>query len=1571
MANDVPVDIVAAEDGATVSVVPFMSAEDFVIDEDTLSLRATTAALALNRIDPPRDLFVEAEQERLNILKEKLKAGEEQQIRDEIALKSTQRQVDILRNNFELLSQTEDPDELLNIVNPVNTDGIMEREASAAMVEAAFNDPIQAAALEQQPERMDAIEAQSYRLARLDAVVENFRKRVQEQGLAQDIGDFAEIFLLPFRTDFFKQNRVKGALGAHLTGNDVENQKRFLMTLDVESGEYDEALTKLVLDLEDNFFGPNPTLALEFLQELRQQSATDKVLANTMLVGEVALTVPILKAGKLLRQPANLFRSTGNRKAAVEVAEEEFNRAVALTETRDVSTERVLHGEVLPPQPTIGGRISGADVEDVPFEEIPRGPRGSGKRNETASIAREAAGLHSVNQIDDVFNQVLPSDLQTDAPIGTGISGELTDRLERESLRRNQIRDQVILGPRVQRLSKEQEIAAIAETDERLVGRLEDGKLVDFYTERNPFNDTLVRYAYIGNGRYKRQGFSNKEAAELAAEERYGFRPGEFEIDDSSGIFFIKVKDQVSEATDTVRSMFVVDPDRIPVTNRIKRFLTGADSVLENLNKNRNHFASSQAARLQRQFRDFTKDLRKVPSWGKKALNEVLYHGQTNEVPPKWYTIEELQKVYQQLHKRLPTDDEVSGYFAMKDLNDLDWFLHNTDIHAELARNGFKKINVAGPAQQWSGNGRIVDEVERARENFVYRIDQDKVLRPGSLTNEDIAELKEQGYKLIDPHESDDLIRNVGTPFRYILAKDQEIDQQILDFIQLNYVPGGHRIYEGKYFIKQARMLEEGGSRFFMRPQTHFVARTKDEAKRLAERWETARQAYLRAVANEITETEATRIISENTYLPDFGEFSRMVDEDLIQANTPFDSVFDREALQIHNSGQYLGSATDELDDIHDWYRTSGRLFYGRKGEHLLDPEGEKADILNPYRSAAAGVNHAIRVSAFGDLTRVNVDTFLETFKDHLEINPSLNRVQNFNRATWKSGTPSEIIAKGESMRKAHLQLIGTPSQETLWFQESMRNIANRMEGIIGTKATKWVMDTTSSDPIVALRSFAFNLKLGLFDISQTLLQSQTAFAALSIDPINGAKGWMSYVPTRMAMINAKEPVVRYIGKKFKSLHGLSEDEFVEYVDDLRRSGAFDVSGNIPIYDELASGLPGNILTNPTTRVLEAGRIPFIEGERLNKTVAFNMAWRKWKKDNPGKKLQGREFEQLVRETDLLAINMSRASNAWWQRGVLSIPTQFMSYQARLVELMLPKMLGGSPDLKARQKAQLAIGQFLLYGSAGIPTLDWVKDRFQEATGEALDVETEQLLFDGVLDNFIFGTLGMDTDFSARAGIMGGGDIFQDIMEGKSFMEIAGGASVSVGNDVLNSFAKIVNMRDLSFNEIVDVTPSLINDIAQNISSWNRASRMAFALETGMYLSSKDKTPIIKDVNTQEAIGLLFGIPLEDVNLYYEMNSQLRETDKRISDKANTVSSLLFEQYRALTEGDEDKARAFGKQIAFIREVSNPRDWRRIQTTALNKAGPKMRPMIEQWLSQKGITNKFKQVTERKPDEEQ
>jgi hypothetical protein len=435
-------------------------------------------------------------------------------------------------------------------------------------------------------------------------------------------------------------------------------------------------------------------------------------------------------------------------------------------------------------------------------------------------------------------------------------------------------------------------------------------------------------------------------------------------------------------------------------------------------------------------------------------------------------------------------------------------------------------------------------------------------------------------------------------------------------------------------------------------------------------------------------------------------------------------------------------------------------------------------------------------------------------------------------------------------------------------------------------------------------------------DPSQLIIQTQTIAAMATIRPLkvktyiwDGA--WMKY-----AHVNQSNEFLNFAAKRAD----MDEAEFKLMVTEMRKGGYIDVNGELILTDHHSTALYGP-KGSVIAQARNLARWPFYEAERLNRVYAYRMAWDDLKEAFPMGKTLDKAFENgdasrfLAKKTNDYTMNMITTSAAGYQKGILAVPTQFMSYQMRMMENIF-----ASKTLTPAQRVRLGLGQLVLYGSAGVPFGTYLADAVLGATGaefdESLSEQTMQrMVMGGIFDSMIYlATTGeVDVAFSKRAAVGQGiqqfvEDLFGMGMHTKSFMEVLGGASFSVLGDVASDAYQAIKYISLAASAeqvgTVEMSALVLKTLTENISSASRLMKAHYVYKYGIF-ASQETGKALTFATPMESVAAFFGIPLREVADLSIMTYALNNRSDFIKENGKPILRLRTEAMRSLVLDDD------------------------------------------------------------------
>lgn len=896
-----------------------------------------------------------------------------------------------------------------------------------------------------------------------------------------------------------------------------------------------------------------------------------------------------------------------------------------------------------------------------------------------------------------------------------------------------------------------------------------------------------------------------------------------------------------------------------------------------------------------------------------------------------WYDRGEFSQRYRQIHGSDANLDKAwEAYLGLKEVSDLDYFIRNEVVRKKMVDEGWQEVHgveeypIVGKDVTSSAKNTLKDfETVRVLDKTTNTI-----VKSGDELEQSLAADKAlKVFRLKEPL-SDDVLG----PVNYVVSRGKMKD---LESQQIGYKPGGHRVYEGDHFVKQDRTFspseEVGSSKTFVsHPITHIVAKSPARAREWAETMNAIRSIVKEVEEGVLDVRVADKQIegmSPSESILSVADYTKAVREGDIVDNT-FEVVKSGDPVVKPQLGRIpLVDADEKFDSV--YLHTSQGRYQQKRSKFLNEETGAQADVLSPFGMLENTISTVVRNGVFNNFRRRSVDSYLNFLRKNPEAYEAssasslslANNVEAFHKI--ELNPRYEGYQRLSAQRDVIERLMGVTDSFTNIAEVQKRRI---LDFALGSKEGKVLTDRRikklsdiTSDPIGTMRGLVFDQYLGLLNVDQLFVQTQTLLAIDSIAPGKGLKSHALWPVILSASGGFNPTYIKNYAKRTKLLHGMEPEEVVTMVRAMRESGWTVVDSNLALLDYTPTSSVG--VRGVIENAREKGRVFFYTAERMNRAHAYSVSWMRFKERFPGKDPVS-DFGKswILDDADRLAMSMTSASQAMWNKGPAALVTQFLTYSAHLMESILPASLGGTTTFTSVEKSRLAAGQLLLYGTAGVPIAGYVLEQAWEA-GRLKDpndpellsqLEEYKILTQGLEDALIRNILGIDSDISARAGV--GSQLF-DLY--KSLREDG-------GVDVYKAPA-VRNMSNLAqgVSDVLTIAAASNGDMGQvgdefwdflrNIKTLDNATKAYMSFNAGKYYSRSGK--VTPDISREEAIAIMVGWGPSDQ----------RTISKFLVDKASQVKlvdgvqRLITEQFNeavyALEQNDREKYLAKAKTI--------------------------------------------------------
>lgn len=886
-----------------------------------------------------------------------------------------------------------------------------------------------------------------------------------------------------------------------------------------------------------------------------------------------------------------------------------------------------------------------------------------------------------------------------------------------------------------------------------------------------------------------------------------------------------------------------------------------------------------------------------------------------------WYSVNEFKDKYYNLTGREASQNVVDAYVSSNKLNETAWL-----VQAD------KYLKSATDQNTFVGSFFGMDNLKlRTIEKFNLPNGIKKVLDVDTGTLIDVRDLKNRKV-----FQAVDGVRQ-GDSLSYYVTGDLKTSRRLFHSDVYGYQPGGSRgMANVRNFVVQERKLQDiNGIEVTARAKTLVAARTEKEAVKSATEINTILKALRSstgltsgAVQRSSVKNveELTPIIRANN---GFNPSIETVDEFLKFME---DAGIGLEDVKVVGSEDELTKiGIGNLDNFQHGGATTYRDLYelnsnptsANRDKILFGYGGGSFKMVNPLtaieRDFARGVNYLAQRSYLKNASEGLLKGGAKYITNESSIK-NMGLYQKVKLAQFDTSTEA-----GERYAREQRTILARMEEKSS-FALAWERRMNQLGAKIFDNFNYDVFDKMSFDPLVALRGWAFDLKLGLFNIDQLIVQSSGAASIISIAPKFGTQAALSYTPMRLAMTNTAPAVRKAIGKRTASLIGMTEKEWDEMVWYMDRSGRFQIDQTIAeingSYDMGRGTLnQGNMVQKGLAatgrgiqKTREAGRVFFNEGERVVRLMSNNVAYREFRLKFPDMDITTEKGFRLMDEfithrADTLTMSMTSASAAGWQKGALSIPTQWLSYNARMLENLF-----FARNLTGMERLRLGLGQMAFYGAAGVG-LGGPLNSLIDKSNVDLDPEVYTLLRYGVADFIISEMTGVQTALGGRLAVGEGMiDLYNSIWD-KGFVEVLGGPVGSIFYDVATSgMGLLQSVVSGDWN----IASTDINKILRNISTWDKGARAYWILKTGEYVSKNGQVQATGLDPTAAFVNTL-GAKLQEVEFQFDLNKLVQSDKKMVQEVSNRVKELQKYMTEAMDRDDMVAAQEFANEIGLLK----------------------------------------------------
>lgn len=930
--------------------------------------------------------------------------------------------------------------------------------------------------------------------------------------------------------------------------------------------------------------------------------------------------------------------------------------------------------------------------------------------------------------------------------------------------------------------------------------------------------------------------------------------------------------------------------------------------------------------------KDFYKTYRKVKKQEKKTVETIWQEVNSGMFAAHRDPVN--ATVFRQLvwkkFNRIATEGEVAYHLALQKRNDVAYFL--------LADREFKNAVSQGKMVFKGRSGdylvKPTDKTGVPDDDLVYNVDTKRFVNQKNLGDRQVVyALTDETFKTPSGKRAA-FITGSGVKTRRIYHSDV-----------LSYNPGGSRYYTVplKGFVKQNRKVTlASGREIYESPITIMGDRQIELTKKAVEEINNivavivkkipkglgSRTAVRKAVSSLSGDAALLRVIQDNTgWFPairtvdDLVDFAEKSGLDLSRK-----VAFAKDGDLVENLNYVPGVSNKKT--IGETFMINGIQRGARKNTQLMKYGGELNEIQPAIKSArrafsneiAQRTNAAYMGQAAAGLLRAVVENEaevltirgggLKTFRDEMRGRTLISKL----RALDQFVSRDTLLGKKLMLERDKIlfRLNRKPAYREA-IDSWLTDMADKFYGKGWNKLGRG-FDMYSGDPIDAMKAYTFRSFLGTFAYDQYWVQGSQIFNIALLAKQHGVKGAALYAPTRFALINGNESVLKEVAERIAPHVGMSPDDYMEAVRMLKEDGRLITGLSISELGEESALIGGRL-----NRLWSKADFFFNEGELAARISAHMAAYLELKAGFPGLSpvsQKGRRW--IANRQDVLTQHMTSASRSGWSQLPFA---QFLTYQWHFGESMLVGSFGGSKKILTKaEKIRMLAGHSVLYGLSGIPFAGVAYERIRQRYGVEVPEGTHHLIRRGLLDQIVSAAVGTRTALADR---IAWGESIWDSLEHFSdgdFLEVMAGPSGSLSTDVLSRVFK-------TLQSVYTMEPELILQdltlLARQVKSLDMVTQLYLAVTIGDHIS-RNNVVIKRDVDISEMVAAAFGFPIQEYTDAYSLRSMQYRDVERARKIAKRLDEMTVTAVQYLENEDYEAYDTIYRQIALILQSQNP-----------------------------------------------
>ncbi len=659
--------------------------------------------------------------------------------------------------------------------------------------------------------------------------------------------------------------------------------------------------------------------------------------------------------------------------------------------------------------------------------------------------------------------------------------------------------------------------------------------------------------------------------------------------------------------------------------------------------------------------------------------------------------------------------------------------------------------------------------------------------------------------------------------------------------------------------------------------------------------------SYIPGYIPRIREGASFFLKKKNTFKVGDKEVNRLTTERFADNFTELEDY--RKTLSKPDDYVVLGDKEIPSIDLEmDTINAYGGLFTGhRSTKPILYGTGDTVGaVRTPFESLQAYINnvsHTYPIALYRDgIKKMWKNTALEA--GVLKGTRGNEPFENLSRFLAKGNPRSEFF------RQSHDEIrffCGIPTDAEMVAQTRLAAIGRKLEGSkipFGKNIAAMLYDRKFEKLPSIVKSATYHSLLGFGNISQVFIQGSGALVALAINPVHGGKGVKGMLEFAVLDLFRKNPeAIEKLGGQFDT------DMWKLWDKSGMREGV--TNSNLD-YASVFNEAPYD--ANILRKALSKSDMFVNMGEMAYSRIAFGTAYSYLEK-KLGRALTEADLPAIMARADDYRLNMTKGNRAKFQKGFMSMPTQFMQVQTKFLEQMMGK------NFTTAEKLRLAGAQCALYGSLGMPIIGTISEPILDAFGinsDECSPEQLGLMKKGIIGFMLNDVIGMDVDIVNRLTL--GNDFAERALkfvygDMGSVPQLVLGPSFSLFDNANSVVERMFLVNQMMYNAD-SVTPDamlaaskvIAGEMAGLTSTTRNLYKAHVMMNSGMYHNTQGQSVFhYMNNDTLDVLGQAMGFQSSDVSDWYALKgtSTLFSSHSAREDFAKMLASTTIKMLSA------------------------------------------------------------------------